>query len=216
MIGDTPRVTLVTGGNGYNLKNGVGRGLAALVAGARASRRVWFAPSLSRGSSIRVSRLGTGSGRCPTATTPTDAITSPPACASQLGGCLQGPHLFACGQPGDHNCPAKSGRPDSNRGPHRPELRAPRSSRPAKSMQIGRFAVPGAAPDYARFVQISLSLGTGSAECLNQRLGIDCPSMAADRDFFCIAREQARIHGLPCFWRISGPARRVGRRPAFV
>jgi hypothetical protein len=34
MIGDTPRATFVTGGNGYNLKNGVGRGLAALVAGA--------------------------------------------------------------------------------------------------------------------------------------------------------------------------------------
>jgi hypothetical protein len=58
-------------------------------------------------------------------------------------------------------------------------------------------------------VQISLSLGTGSAECLNQRLGIDCPSMAADLDVFCIAREQARIQGLPCFWRDAGKSSSV-------
>jgi hypothetical protein len=49
----------------------------------------------------------------------------------------------------------------------------------------------------ARFVQISLSLGTGSVECLNQRLGIGCPSVAADLDVFCTHREHARTKGLP-------------------
>jgi hypothetical protein len=176
-----------------------------------ATRRRW--PRARRGRLAPLTAHALSRGRSPCAATVRRLRNARPTPAKLA---ITAPVRPALAPPGTPQRPTRpqSGRPDSNRGPHRPESRAPRSSRQAKSLQIGRFAVPRAAPDYARFVQISLSLGTGSAECLNRRLGIDCPSMAADLDVFCIAREQARTQGLPCFWRSPGTEAPPGGDPA--
>src|SRR5438270_698654 len=78
---------------------------------------------------------------------------------------------------------AQSGRPDLNRGPHRPELRVDTTVRRGNPLDFGTFQVRGDSSYHARSRLIGGGLGAGSRPV---------PKRAGRRSSICVPRKQQR------------------------